>query len=102
MMTGHTSWKKLRAELMAQPGAQDGYERAKRRIEFGVLVYEARMAASISQSELARRMGTNQAAIARLESGATDPKLSTIDRVNRALGTQLVIEFRRPLAAAVD
>jgi predicted transcriptional regulator len=46
-------------------------------------------------------MGTNQAAIARLESGMTDPKLSTIDRLNRALGTELVIEFRQPAAATV-
>lgn len=98
-MAGHTSWKKLRAEMLAKSGAQERYERTKHRLDFSLLVCEARTAAGLSQSELARRMGTNQAAIARLESGRTDPKLSTIDRLNRALGTELVIEFRQPAAA---
>jgi predicted transcriptional regulator len=84
------------------PAMQETYDRAERAFQFGAQVRAAREAAGISQSELARRMGTNQAAIARLELGGVDPKLSTIDRINRALGTELVIEFRAKAGAAGD
>jgi hypothetical protein len=43
-MAGHTSWKKLRAEILAKPGAEQRYERMKHRLDFSLLVYEARTA----------------------------------------------------------
>jgi transcriptional regulator with XRE-family HTH domain len=63
---------------------------------FGEAVREAREAVGISQAELARRMGTGQPTIARLELGSVEPKLSTIARINEALGTELVIRFVPP------
>ena len=43
----------------------------------------------LSQSEVARRAGLKQPAIARLESGAVKPTLDTIQRVAHALGREL-------------
>jgi DNA-binding XRE family transcriptional regulator len=40
----------------------------------------------IAQAEVARRMGTTQSVIARLESGKVDPTLSTLERYASALG----------------
>src|SRR5438128_2005834 len=93
-MPGHTSWRTLRKELMAQPGATEAYERTRRAKEVGERVRAAREQAGISQSELARRMSTNQASVARLEAGIGDPKLSTIARASIALNAELVIEIR--------
>lgn len=53
---------------------------------------ERRIAAGISQRDLARRMGTSQPAIARLERGEIDPKLSTVERFAAAIGQE--IEWR--------
>ena len=47
---------------------------------------------SISQTQLAARMGTSQSAIARLESGDSDARASTLGRYAAALGHR--IEFR--------
>ena len=47
----------------------------------------------ISQTQLAARVGTKQAAIARLESGRVVPKLDLFDRVARALGKRLDVRF---------
>src|SRR5262249_59357069 len=41
---------------------------------------EARERAGLTQAEVARRMGTTQPAVARLERGEADPRLSTIER----------------------
>lgn len=51
----------------------------------------ARVAAGISQDELARRMGTKQPAIARVECGFTSPTLAFLERMARALGVQITI-----------
>jgi len=49
----------------------------------------------LSQSEVARRAGLKQPAIARLESGAVRPTLDTIRRVAHALGRELEVTFVR-------
>jgi len=46
----------------------------------------------LSQTAVAARMGTSQSAVARLEAGELDPKLSTVERFAAALG--LKIEWR--------
>jgi DNA-binding XRE family transcriptional regulator len=94
-MTGHADWKRFRDKALENPAVRAGYDRADRMIRFGEAVREAREAAGMSQADLASRMGTGQPTIARLERGGVDPKLSTIDRINRALGTELVIRFVR-------
>jgi transcriptional regulator with XRE-family HTH domain len=43
--------------------------------------------------ELAQRTGTSQPSIARLERGQVSPTVITLDRIARALGTDLVIDF---------
>lgn len=54
----------------------------------------------LSQTEVAARMGTSQSAVARLESGEADVRLSTLDRYVAALGERLDWEFERPAARA--
>lgn len=43
------------------------------------------------QAEAARRMGSSQPVVARLEGGGRDPRLSTVQRYAQALGGQLVL-----------
>ncbi|CAN5715185.1 MAG: helix-turn-helix domain-containing protein [Ilumatobacteraceae bacterium] len=43
----------------------------------------------LSQAEVAERMGTSQPAVARLESGRSDARLSTLARYADALDTKL-------------
>jgi transcriptional regulator with XRE-family HTH domain len=43
----------------------------------------------LSQREVAARMGTSQPAVARLESGESDARISTIERYASALGVGL-------------
>ena len=47
---------------------------------------QARRDSALSQTEIAARMGTSQSAVARLESGELDARLSTLERYAAALG----------------
>ena len=49
----------------------------------------ARQRLGLSQAEVAARMGTSQPAVARLESGGSDARLSTVERYAAALGVEL-------------
>jgi transcriptional regulator with XRE-family HTH domain len=59
----------------------------------GSAVRAARRRAGVSQAELAQRAGTSQPSIARLEKGQVSPTVITLDRIARALGSDLVIDF---------
>jgi len=54
---------------------------------------EARGRAGLTQEQLAHRMKTTQAAIARLESGRFKPSTRTLERFAEATGTKLKISF---------
>ena len=88
-MAERTSWretKKPRSEA-----AQRAYEDEVRIGEFRDLLYRLRTEASLTQAELAGRMGTTQSAIARMEGGGTRPTLETLEKLARAVGQELVV-----------
>jgi ribosome-binding protein aMBF1 (putative translation factor) len=53
------------------------------------LVYTLRTRAGLTQTELARRMGTTQSSIARIESGGSLPTLDMLSRLAHATGSTL-------------
>jgi len=81
------------------PGFKEMAER--RRALAGSLVAR-RVQMGLSQTEVAARMGTSQSAVARLESGDADIRLSTLDRYVAALGDRLDWGFESTIAAQVD
>lgn len=94
------SWnalKKKRLEAMSDTERaqyESAYAAAALAAEVGERVREAREAAGLSQRQLARRMGTSQAAVDRLEAGGVGATLTTLQRVATALGLQVSIELR--------
>ena len=65
-------------------------------MDSATLVRQARQAAGLTQTELARRLGKAQATIAALERSGANPTVGTLDRVLRATGHRL--ELRAPAA----
>jgi ribosome-binding protein aMBF1 (putative translation factor) len=54
---------------------------------------EARARAGLTQEEVARRMKTTQAVVARLEGGGSKPSTRTLERYAEATGSRLRIIF---------
>lgn len=69
------------------------YAAARLALEFGEKVRDAREAAGLSQRDLAARMGTSQAAVARLEAGGVGSTLTTLQRVADALGMAISVDL---------
>jgi predicted transcriptional regulator len=70
-------------------------EAAARRHALADALAEKRGELGLSQTEVAARMGTSQSAVARLESGDADVRLSTLERYAAALGQQLDFRLQR-------
>jgi predicted transcriptional regulator len=70
-------------------------EMAERRRELTESLVARRVALGLSQTEVAARMQTSQSAVARLESGDADIRLSTLERYAAALGGRLDWKLRK-------
>ena len=82
--------------LDAKFGAEGTPERAEAEEKaYAFYTGHARKKAKITQAELARRIGSDRSYISRVESGQTEPKVSTFYRIMNALGCR--IEFSMSL-----
>jgi transcriptional regulator with XRE-family HTH domain len=70
-------------------------------IQAAALIRNARRTAGLTQAQLARRLGTTQPVIARLESRAANPTVETLDQALHATGHRLVVAAE-PYKPSVD
>ncbi|MGB6165525.1 MAG: helix-turn-helix transcriptional regulator [Pseudonocardiaceae bacterium] len=92
-MSQRSDWQELRSRRMAEPGAAEAYDAARLAFELGRQVRELRVQQGLSQTELARRAGMTQPAVARFEAGGTVPTLPVLERLARSLGTELTVQL---------
>ena len=60
------------------------------------MIRETRERRGLSQARLARRVGTRQSAISRLENDEISPSVATLDLLMRAMGESLRLESTPP------
>lgn len=82
-------------DLPVLPGFREMAQSARRQELLAELVAERR-AAGLSQAEVADRMGTSQPAVARVEAGGVDVRLSTLQRYAEAVGRRLELRLGSP------
>jgi predicted transcriptional regulator len=88
-----TKIAELKKRLMDNPEFKAEYAKADAEFALIEALIKARTKAQLSQADLAKRIGTTQSAIARLEGGGVSPSLSTLRRYAEATGTKLQIEL---------
>ena len=82
------------AEWRKDPNYVEAYDAAlEDEFSLAAALIEARARAGLTQQQLADRMHTTQAVIARLESGRVKPSTRTLQRLAAATGMRLRISF---------
>jgi DNA-binding XRE family transcriptional regulator len=84
----------IKSRKKTDPEFARGFDEGYRDFKIGVILRQAREEAGLTQEELADRVGTQKTAISRIENHAEDIKLSTIQKVAKALGKNLEISLR--------
>jgi len=83
----HEKWMK------SDPEYARAYDALEDEFTLAAAMIEARAHAGLTQEQLAERMQTTQAVIARLESGRVKPSTRTLERLAAATGMKLRISF---------
>ena len=85
----------LKSRLMQNPEFREEYARAEEEYALIEQLVRARTAAKLTQAEVARRLGTTQSAVARLEGGKVSPSIATLRRYAQATGTRLIVGLQQ-------
>lgn len=83
----------MHKKWMREPEYRRAYDALEEEYALAKAVIDARNHAGLTQVELARKMGTTQPVVARLESGRTRPSMRTLERLAKATGSRLLIKF---------
>lgn len=84
-------WEK---EALKDPTFKAEYDKLEPEFAIIEALLEARVKKHMTQDQLAKRIGTKQSAIARLESGNANPSIGFLQKLAEALGKKLVIQFK--------
>ena len=91
------SFSELKDRLLEDDEARAAYEELGPEFELIASLIDLRRQRGLSQTELARMVGTRQPAIARIESGRYHGmSVATLEKLAKALKTKLVIRFEEP------
>jgi ribosome-binding protein aMBF1 (putative translation factor) len=86
-------FRKLKDEWMKDAAFRTEYERLKPEYELALALIRAREKAGLTQAEVARRMGTTQSVVARIESAQNPPNLKTLERYAEAVGRRIEVKL---------
>lgn len=94
MNNAGVSFEKVKADMLKDVDFRMEYEKLKPRYEAIEQIIKARKEQNITQSELAKRVGTQKSNISRLESGNYNPSLDFLIKVAESLGKSLSIQIK--------
>lgn len=84
-------------EAMKRPGFKEAYDALDEEYAMLASFLKARKSVGLTQSEVARRMGTTKRAVSRLESSLGDnkhsPSLRTLQKYAKAIGSRLEVRL---------
>ena len=78
---------------MQDPEFVKEYEAIQPEMDVIKAIVNARTSQNLTQSELAKRTGINQADISKLENGTRNPSINLLKRLAEGMGMNLKIEF---------
>jgi DNA-binding XRE family transcriptional regulator len=89
-----TRYQDFETELLNKPGIRKEYDALKPKYDLVRTIIERRNQLQLSQTRLARIIGTRQPAISRLEKGDSNTTLNTLLKVAEALDLDIALSVR--------
>ena len=84
---------RLKRKWQADAGFREAYDKLKPEFTIARQLIAARTRVGLSQAEVARRMGTTQSAVARMESGQRLPGMNSLYRYANAVGYKVAVRL---------
>jgi len=87
------SFSEHKAEMLKNPAFKKAYDALEPEYVIIRAIIKKRIESKMSQKDLAKKLGTKQSAISRLESGTYNPTLSFLKKLSTALGGKLEVKI---------
>jgi len=87
------SYTKIKRQLLKDSEINKAYETLGAEFGLARMVIEKRVSRGLTQTALARKIGTKQSSIARLESGEYNPTMAFLGKVAKALDARLSVSL---------
>jgi len=88
------SWEEIKKDLLKDPEFAKEVKLLEPEYEMVKQIIKARIELNLSQKDLAKRVGTKQSNISRLEGGNYNPSIQFLKKVAHGLGKELHISFK--------
>ena len=97
-------WREVLKRQLQEPEFRELWDKTALARAVAIALVQYRSRHHLSQTELAKTLGVKQPAVARLETGETNPSLETLLRLSEKLGLQFVVDIgprrrKRPIAS---
>lgn len=83
----------LKKKMLTDPAVQKAYDELAPEYAIARELIKARARAGLTQSDVAKRMGTTQSVIARMESGSALPSMNSLVRYAKVTGSRAVVKL---------
>ena len=87
-------WNKVKKDLLKNKKVVSEYKKLEPRYKLISVLISARTKKGLTQAQLAKKIGTKQSAIARVESGNANPSFDFLLKISSALDSKLEIQFK--------
>jgi len=87
------SFKEFKKKALEDLDVFKEYEKMRPEFELAYSLIQKRLARKLTQAALAKKVGTQQTAIARLESGSYNPSVKQLVKIAKALDARLEIKM---------
>jgi len=93
-------WREIREEFLRDAEVRQAFQELEPRFAVVRQLIELRQKRGWTQRDLAERAGMKQPQLARLETGQVEPRLDTLQRLAKAMGSRLTVRFEDDLQPA--
>lgn len=87
------TYSSLKEKYLKDPDVRREYDKLKPRYELIESIIKKRIEKGLSQKDLANMIETKQSAISRIESGNYNPSFNLIQKITKALDSELEIKI---------
>ena len=90
---GSTDFQEYLKEELKNPRFKKLYDHYGKQLEVAFAVHKLRKSQGLSQAQMAKKIGTTQSNVARMEAGNQNFTTDTLQKIAQALNKELKIEF---------
>ena len=87
------NYRQLKAKLLKDKEVRKAYDKLGSEFALIEMIIKRRIERGLTQRELARKIGTKQSAVSRLESGGYNPSIALLQKVADALHARLKVSL---------